>query len=52
MNECEGCIYDVFNNPKPNIDEIEIILEHCSSCKRAMRDKFKDRFKDNYRRKE
>jgi hypothetical protein len=52
-NKCKGCIYDVeYDDIATNEEKFNAILNNCCSCKRAMKEEYKDSFADLYKAQE
>lgn len=48
-NKCKGCVYDLTDRVETDVEKFNVILDNCCSCKRAMKEEYKDSFADLYK---
>ena len=48
-NKCKGCVYDLTDRVETDVENFNVILDNCCSCKRAMKEEYKDSFADLYK---
>lgn len=48
-NVCKGCIHDLTDRVEADVEKFNIILDNCCSCKRGVREEYKNDFPDLYK---
>lgn len=46
--KCKGCIYNLTDTTKTDVEKLSIFLDNCCSCKRAMIEEYQGVYSDLY----